>query len=181
MNDTVSTAAHYLEDSIKVFKMTKKLGDKSFEQISGEEVHWAPEPESNSIAVVVKHLHGNMLSRWTDFLTSDGEKEWRKRDNEFIDDPVTKDDVIARWEEGWGCVFGAMESLTPEDIGKTIYIRNEPHTVMQAINRQLTHYSYHVGQIVYLAKAIRSGEWKSLSIPKGKSQDFNSKKFGSPR
>ncbi|HET7153007.1 MAG TPA: DUF1572 family protein [Candidatus Kapabacteria bacterium] len=179
MSNTV--AAHYLEDAIKVFKATKKLGDGAFEQIADADIHWVPEPESNSIAVVVKHMHGNMLSRWTDFLTSDGEKEWRERDNEFIDDRVTKADLIARWEEGWKCVFDAMTSLKPEDVEKIVYIRKESHTVMQAINRQLTHYAYHVGQIVYIAKAIRSAEWRSLSIPKGKSDEFNREKSGASR
>ena len=181
MNDDNKTSAVYLEDAIKMFKAYKKLGDRSFEQIGEGDVHWAPEPESNSIAVIVKHLHGNMLSRWTDFLTSDGEKKWRKRDNEFIDDPVTKADVLARWEEGWKCVFDAVTPLQPDDFGKTVYIRTEPHTVLQAINRQITHYAYHVGQIVYIAKAIKSTEWKSLSVPKGKSEEFNREKFGTPR
>src|SRR5579872_6181435 len=171
----------YLLSAIKRFEYYKMLGEGAFDQLTDEQLFWSYNEDSNSIATIVKHLHGNMLSRWTDFLTSDGEKEWRKRDNEFIDDSVTKANMIARWEDGWKCVFDVMASLTPEDVGKTIYIRKEPHTVMQAINRQLTHYAYHVGQIVYLAKAIRSAGWKSLSVPKGKSEEFNKEKFGTPR
>lgn len=159
----------YLENSIKEFKKLKELGDKSFLQIKDEDFFWSPDEESNSIAIIVRHLSGNMISRWTDFLTTDGEKENRKRDEEFEKIFYTdKDDVISRWEKGWKRLFQTLESLTDEDMLKEIKIRKEPHTVIQAINRQLTHYAYHIGQIVYIAKHLEGSNWKSLSIPKRK-------------
>jgi len=172
MNE-ISLAETYLQSAIKQFRYYKSLGDGAFAQIEDDDIHWTPEPESNSITVVVKHMHGNMLSRWTDFLTSDGEKEWRHRDDEFIDYSTTKADVTAIWEEGWKCVFDALAPLTPSDLQRIVRIRNEPHTVIDAMNRQIAHYAYHVGQIVYIAKVIRSSSWRSLSVPKGKSQEFN--------
>lgn len=160
---------HYLENSIKEFRKLKDLGDKSFSQIKDEDFFWSPDEESNSIAIIVRHLSGNMISRWTDFLTTDGEKESRKRDEEFEKVFYTdKDDVMSRWEKGWKRLFKTMESLTEEDLLKEVKIRNEPHTVMQAINRQLTHYGYHIGQIVYIAKHLENSNWKSLSIPRRK-------------
>lgn len=167
MNENIGK--HYLENSIHEFKKTKDLGDKSFAQIKDEDFFWSPDEESNSIAIIVRHLSGNMISRWTDFLTTDGEKESRKRDEEFEKIFYTdKDDVISRWEKGWKNLFKTLESLTPGDLMKEITIRNETHTVIQAINRQLTHYAYHIGQIVYIAKHLESSNWKSLSIPRKK-------------
>lgn len=167
---------NFLKSSIKEFEDLKKLGDKSFAQIKDEDFFFQPDEETNSIAIIVRHMNGNMLSRWTDFLTSDGEKEWRKRDEEFEKLFYTdKDDIIDRWEKGWKIVFDTMKSLTPDDLMKTITIRMQPHTVIEAINRQLTHYGYHVGQIVYMAKHLARNNWGSLSIPRGKSDEFNSK------
>ncbi|HEX2787320.1 MAG TPA: DUF1572 family protein [Ignavibacteria bacterium] len=172
----MTSGENFLKSSIKEFEDLKKLGDKSFSQIKDEDFFFQPDEETNSIAIIIRHISGNMLSRWTDFLTSDGEKEWRKRDEEFEKLFYTdKDDIIERWEKGWKCVFDAVGSLTPDDLMKTIYIRSQPHTVIEAITRQLTHYGYHVGQIVYMAKHLARNSWGSLSIPRGKSAEFNSK------
>ena len=169
-----SLGRHYLEDAVLNLRGYKKLAEGAFAQTSDEEFFRALDEEGNSIAVIIKHLAGNMLSRWTDFLTTDGEKPDRQRDLEFVITPdATRDEVLARWEQGWSCVFGAIESLGPEDLMKTVLIRGEAHTVLKAINRQLTHYGYHVGQIVFLAKHFRSREWKSLSIPRNRSVEFN--------
>lgn len=158
---------HYLENAIKEFRKLKDLGEKSFAQIRDEDFFRAPDEESNSIAIIVRHLSGNMISRWTDFLTTDGEKVNRNRDDEFEGMFYTdKDDVMTRWEKGWKQLFKTLESLNEDDLMKEVKIRNEPHTVIQAINRQLTHYGYHIGQIVYLAKHLEGNKWKSLSIPK---------------
>lgn len=169
-----SLAKHYLDDAISSFRDYKALAEKAFDQISDEEFFFALDEESNSIAVIVKHMSGNMVSRWTDFLTSDGEKPDRNRDAEFIVGPeTTKDEILARWETGWSCVFRAVEPLRPEDLEKKVLIRGEEHSVIEAINRQLTHYAYHVGQIVFLAKHLKSSDWKSLSIPRNRSAEFN--------
>src|SRR6185503_19375853 len=165
---------NYFDDSLSALRAYKKLAEKAIAQMQDEEFFVTLDEESNSVAVVMKHMAGNMISRWTDFLTSDGEKPDRNRDMEFVIEPETiKDDVIAYWERGWKCVFDALEPLRPEDFEKTVMIRGEKHTVVQAINRQLMHYSYHIGQIVFLAKHFRSAEWKSLSIPRNKSLAFN--------
>jgi len=162
---------HYLENSIHEFRKLKDLGEKSFSQIKDEDFFWSPDEESNSIAIIVRHLSGNMISRWTDFLTTDGEKKNRKRDEEFERIFYTdKDDVVSRWEKGWRRLFKTLESLGEEDLLKEVKIRKEPHTVVQAINRQLTHYAYHIGQIVYICKHLESSNWKSLSIPRKKSR-----------
>lgn len=175
-----TSGSNYLHSCIKEFKGIKTLGDKSFSQIKDEDFFKSPDTESNSIAVIVRHLSGNMISRWTDFLTTDGEKPDRNRDEEFEKLFYTdKDDIIARWEKGWNCLFDALESLNESDLIKTVFIRNQKHTVTEAINRQLTHYAYHIGQIVYLAKHFMSANWKSLSIPIGKSDEFNKKLMGS--
>ncbi|MCB0729108.1 MAG: DUF1572 family protein [Ignavibacteriae bacterium] len=169
---------HYIENSISEFKKIKKLGDKTFSQIKDEDFFWSPDEDSNSIAIIVRHFSGNMLSRWTDFLTTDGEKPNRNRDEEFERIFYTdKDDIISRWESGWKCLFDALNSLKEEDLMKEITIRSEPHTVLEAINRQLTHYSYHTGQIVFIAKHLVNADWKSLSIPKGGSEEYNKKKI----
>jgi len=168
---------NYLESIHQLFRYYKSLGEKAMDQLSEAELSYQPEPESNSMDIIVKHLHGNMLSRWTDFLTSDGEKPWRNRDSEFEGNLNTKAQVMNAWEEGWACLFNAIGALQPEDLHRIVYIRNEGHTVLEAINRQLAHYSYHAGQMVFLAKQVRGRGWQSLSIPKGQSQDFNREKF----
>lgn len=171
----------YLESVKKQFQYYKMLGDKTFAQLTEEAFFWQYNDDSNSIATIVNHLYGNMLSRWTDFLTTDGEKEWRNRDTEFEQHTTTKAEVIIKWEAGWACLFNAINPLTDADLAKIIYIRNQGHTVIEAINRQLAHYPYHIGQIVMLGKMLASNGWQSLSIPKGKSQVYNSEKFTQPQ
>jgi hypothetical protein len=173
MNATTS----YLESVKKQFLYYKMLGEKAMEQLEPEQLFVAINEDSNSIAVIVKHLSGNMLSRWTDFLTTDGEKETRNRDAEFENDLHTKEEVLTSWNTGWDCFFAALESLQPEQLSEIIYIRNEGHTVIEAINRQLAHYPYHIGQIVFYAKQLKKSEWESLSIPKNKSNSYNADKF----
>ena len=168
----------YLESIIKQFEYYKSLGDKTFEQIVTKDIQWQYNSESNSISIIVKHIVGNMLSRWTNFLTEDGEKEWRHRDTEFEFSYFSKEDMITAWEKGWDCLFNAIKPLQDDDLERIIYIRNQGHTVTEAINRQLAHYSYHIGQIVYLGKMIKGNEWKSLSIPKSESSTYNKDKFG---
>ncbi len=146
-------------------------------QLKDEDLFWVYNAESNSIAIIVQHLWGNMLSRWTDFLTSDGEKEWRNRDLEFESVINTKEELMEKWNAGWQCLFDALDAIKPGDWDKTIYIRNEPHSVVDAINRQLAHYPYHIGQIVFIGK-MAAGDWKALTIPKGNSQAFNDEMFG---
>lgn len=164
---------HYLEEVRRQLAGYKRLGEGALSQLSEEEFFVTLDPESNSIAVIVKHIAGNMRSRFTDFLTTDGEKPDRNRDQEFeLTAATTRAEVIRWWENGWSIVFSAIDSLKPEDLMRTITIRNEPHTVLQAINRQIAHYAQHIGQIVFLAKHLRSSEWKTLSIARGKSQDF---------
>jgi len=163
----------FLDSAIKRFKEYKVLGEKTFDQLTGEEMQFQPNEASNSIAVIIQHLHGNMLSRWTNFLTEDGEKESRNRDDEFEAHSFSKEELIEKWNQGWKVLLDSLHSLSPDDLSKTITIRSQPLNVVDAINRQLAHYSYHVGQIVYLGRWIRQGEWKSLSIPKHKSNDFN--------
>ena len=169
-----SLARHYLEDSIKSFRAYKKLAQKALDQVSDDELFITLDAEANSIAVIMKHMAGNMLSRWTDFLTTDGEKPDRHRDLEFVIEPNTgRDDVVAYWEKGWQAVFAALEPLGADDLDRKVMIRNEEHTVIQAINRQLMHYAYHIGQIAFLAKHFRTTGWKSLSIPRNRSAEFN--------
>lgn len=168
---------NYLEGTLKLFAYYKSLGDKTLEQLSENDINWQYNEDSNSIAVLVKHLWGNMLSRWTDFLTTDGEKEWRQRDAEFENDIKNKEDLLNKWNEGWDCLFKALNALTEKDLETIIYIRNEGHTVMEAINRQFAHYPYHIGQMVYIAKLLKGKHFKSLSIPKNKSATFNADKF----
>jgi Protein of unknown function (DUF1572) len=169
-----SLAKHYLDDALTTFRDYKTLAEKAFEQIKDEEFFIALDEEANSIGVIIKHMSGNMLSRWTDFLTSDGEKPTRNRDMEFVLTPeTTRGDLLEQWERGWSCLFGAIEPLQPEDFDRKVLIRGEEHTIIEAINRQLTHYAYHTGQIVFLAKHFRSAAWKSLSIPRNRSAEFN--------
>lgn len=162
----------YVKDSIDLFRYYKKQGDKAIAQCPDNGLFAALDPESNSIAILVKHLAGNMRSRWTDFLTSDGEKPDRHRDTEFETPPQTRADLVTMWGRGWKILFDALEPLTDADLGRTVTIRTEPHSVMQAINRQVAHYSHHVGQIVFLAKHFAGPDWKTLSVPRGKSQQF---------
>src|SRR6059058_4666579 len=165
----------YIKDSIGVFQYYKKLAERAIAQCPDAGLFTTPDAESNSIAVIVKHLAGNMRSRWTDFLTSDGEKPDRNRDSEFEAPPTTRAELMEMWERGWKLLFGALEPLGDADLTRTITIRTEPHSVMQAINRQVAHYSYHVGQIVFLAKhltAKTTGKWESLSVPRGQSKQF---------
>jgi hypothetical protein len=159
---------------IKRFEYYKMLGNQSFEQLSEEQIFWQFNEESNSIAVIVKHIAGNMLSRWTNFLTEDGEKSWRNRDEEFINTFRTKAEVLEYWEKGWTCLFDALNQINEKNLYSTIYIRNEAHSVIDAVFRQLAHYPYHIGQIVYIAKMMKNDDWKTLSIARNKSQEFNS-------
>lgn len=169
-----SLVKHYLADSIKSFRAYKKLAEKALAQVREDEFFITLDEEANSVAIIMKHMAGNMLSRWTDFLTTDGEKPDRNRDMEFVIEPTTgKDEVVAYWEKGWQAVFDALDPLRAEDLESKITIRGKEHTVVQAINRQLMHYAYHIGQIAFLAKHFRSTEWKSLSVPRNKSNQFN--------
>jgi len=167
----------YLESIKKQFLYYKTLGEKAMDQLNPEQLFVSVGEDTNSIATIVKHLSGNMLSRWTDFLTSDGEKEWRNRDTEFEETIRNKDELLATWNQGWDCFLNALNELKSEQLSTIIYIRNEGHTVIEAINRQLAHYPYHIGQIVFYAKMLKKSEWTSLSIPKNKSNSYNSEKF----
>lgn len=167
----------YLKSAKRQFLMYRQLGEKAMLQISDEAMVWQAGEDSNSIAMIVKHLRGNMLSRWTDFLTTDGEKPWRQRDAEFEPVLAGRGEIMAMWNEGWECLMDALESITDNDLDKIIYIRNEGHTVLEAINRQIAHYSYHVGQIVCLSKMLNGGQWQSLSIPRNQSGSYNAAKF----
>ncbi|MEP7111058.1 MAG: DUF1572 domain-containing protein [Ferruginibacter sp.] len=171
----------YLGSVKKQFDYYKMLGEKAMAQVPEEKLFWQYNPESNSIATIVKHLWGNMLSRWTDLLTSDGEKDWRNRDAEFDNDILNKEELMAKWYEGWKCLFHAIDRLTAPDLEKEIFIRNMGHSVMEAVNRQLAHYPYHIGQIVFIAKMVCDNNWNSLSIPKGNSKEFNEIKFAKPK
>ena len=169
--------AKYLESIKKQFLYYKSLGEKTFDQLEPEQLFIAANENTNSIAVIVKHLAGNMISRWTDFLTTDGEKEWRNRDEEFNEFVATKEELLLLWQKGWNVFFNTIDSLKPEQLLEIIYIRNEGHTVLEAINRQLAHYPYHVGQIVFYGKLLKQGEWTSLSIPKNNFNMYNAEKF----
>ncbi len=171
----------YLDSVKKQFEYYKMLGEKTFTQLTDEQLFWQFNPESNSIATIVKHLWGNMLSRWTDFLISDGEKEWRNRDAEFENDIYTRQELLDKWNSGWTCLFETLNSLTQDDLQREIYIRNMGHSVAEAINRQLAHYPYHVGQIVCIGKMACDDSWTSLSIPKGNSSAYNADKFSKPK
>lgn len=164
--------AKYLEVIVKEFEKTKKLADRTIEQLNETEFFWMPDKESNSIAIIVKHISGNSFSRWTDFLTSDGEKENRSRDDEFIQDGDTMESVLTKWDLAWHLVFQTLSELKNEDLLKTVYIRGEAYSVMEAIERQVSHYAYHVGQIVYIGKMLKQENWNTLSIPRGQSEQF---------
>ncbi len=171
----------FLESAIKQLEYYKMLGDNTFIQLTDDELMYQYNHESNSIATIVKHLWGNMLSRWTDFLTSDGEKEWRNRDAEFENSIHNRIELLEKWNAGWNCLLSTLKSLTEDDLNKIVYIRNQGHTVTEAINRQLAHYPYHVGQIVFIGKMLLNKKWASLSIPRGASNSYNADKFSKPK
>jgi hypothetical protein len=171
----------YLSSVQKQFEYYKFLGDKTIDQVPEEKLFWKYNEESNSIATIVKHLSGNMKSRWTDFFTTDGEKESRNREAEFDNDIYTKEEVLKAWNDGWKCLLDTIYSLKNQDLEKEVFIRNMGHTVMEAINRQLAHYPYHVGQMVFIGKMIRGKDWVSLSIPRGQSDVYNAEKFAKPK
>lgn len=174
-------SADYLESVKKQFEYYKMLGDKTIAQLPEPTLFWQYNEESNSIAIIVNHLSGNMLSRWTDFMTSDGEKVWRDRDTEFENDIKSKEELLTKWTEGWECLFKALNDIKEDDLSKIIYIRNMGHTVTEAINRQLAHYSYHIGQLVFIGKMVCNENWRSLSIPRGNSTTYNEDKFSKPK
>lgn len=171
----------YLDSIKKQFAYYRMLGEKTFSQLSDEQLFWQYNQESNSIAMIVKHLWGNMLSRWTDFLETDGEKEWRNRDAEFENDIKSRTELVEKWNEGWSCLFNALEQLSANDLDKIVYIRNQGHSVTEAINRQLAHYPYHIGQLVFVGKMVLDQNWVSLSVPKGNSKKYNVEKFSKPK
>ncbi|MBD1365644.1 DUF1572 family protein [Mucilaginibacter sp. ZT4R22] len=168
---------NYLQSARKQFEYYRSVGERAMAQVADEGLFWQYNAESNSIATIVKHLWGNMLSRWTDFLTTDGEKPWREREAEFENDITTRDELLAKWNEGWACLFSALELVNESTIHNHVFIRGEKHTITDAINRQLAHYPYHIGQIVFIAKMIADNNWSSPTIPKGKTGEFNAKKF----
>ncbi len=167
----------YLKSAKQQFEYYKQLGEKTMDQLSDEELFWSYNQASNSIAIMVKHLWGNMMSRWTNFLTSDGEKEWRKRDEEFEMDNCTRADLMKLWDEGWACLFKALNTINEDNFNSLVYIRNQGHSIPEAINRQMMHYAYHIGQLVYVGRMIKGDDWQSLSIPKGQSKTYNADKF----
>ena len=168
------TNNNFLQSSIEIFKQYKSLADKAMQQINEEDFYWQANEQSNNVYLIIKHMQGNMKSRWTDFLTTDGEKEWRKRDAEFEqNENPNKTEMLKMWDDGWNCLFNTLELLTENDLSKIITIRSEPHSVMQAINRQIAHYASHVGQIVFICKLLAGNNWQTLSIARGKSQEFN--------
>ena len=169
----MSIATTFLSSYIKRISYYKELADKTFEQLNEADFHFQPNEVSNSIAIIIQHMAGNMLSRFTNFLTEDGEKEWRNRDTEFEEQQLSREELLQKWEDGWACVLNAINQLTEDDLLQTICIRSEELTVMDALNRQLAHYPYHVGQIVFIGRMIKNKEWLSLSIPKGASDAFN--------
>lgn len=169
--------SNYLESSLKQLQYYKTLAEKAVHQLEEQQLFTTTNDDSNSIAVIMQHMTGNMLSRWTDIFTTDGEKEWRNRDSEFVENFTTKEAVFTYWEKGWDCFLTTLQSLQPEDLSRIIYIRNEGHTVLDATNRQLMHYAYHIGQIVFYAKQLKQTTWESLSIPKNKSAEYNTEKF----
>jgi hypothetical protein len=163
----------YLDDSLSVFRYYKRLAEAAMAQVTDEQLYAVLDPEMNSIALIVKHMAGNMRSRWTDFLTTDGEKPDRNRDSEFMEPPSNREELMKWWESGWMCVFSALEPLSSEDMTRTVFIRGEAHSVMQAISRKIAHYAYHCGQIVFLAKHFQHSQWKSPTVPRGQSSKFN--------
>lgn len=171
----------YLSTTRAQFEYYKSLGDKTFAQLDEAQLFWQSDSEANSIAIIVNHLHGNMLSRWTDFLHSDGEKNWRRRDAEFENSISSKESLLEKWEDGWTCLFEALNGINEANFNTVIYIRNQGHSIVAAVNRQLAHYAYHVGQIVFIGRQLKGTAWQSLSIAKGKSAVYNTKKFAEPK
>jgi len=169
---------NYLDSVNQSFQYYKMLGDNTMNQLSEEELFYTPSEFDNSIAIIVKHLWGNMISRWTNFLTEDGEKDWRKREGEFEADIRDRTELLTKWNEGWNCLFDALSEINEENFSELVFIRNQGHTIVEACNRQLAHYAYHVGQIVFLGKMIKKKDWECLSIPKGGSEKYNEQKFG---
>lgn len=167
----------YLTSIKKLFEYYKTLGERTMEQLEEKDLFWQYNAESNSIAIIANHLSGNMKSRWTDFLTSDGEKEWRNRDEEFEAVIKTREQLMTAWNEGWACLFQGLDSINESNFNTQVYVRNQAHSIPDALNRQLAHYSSHIGQMVYLGKMIKSSDWQTLSIAKGKSKEFNEAKF----
>lgn len=167
----------FLDSSLKLAQYYQSLGTRTFQQLEDSDLHWTPGNDFNSVAIIVRHVTGNIFSRFTNFLSEDGEKSWRNRDSEFEDDLLNKKEIMARWDEGWQHLIDTLNELTIDDLQKTVYIRNEGHSVIEAVQRQLTHYAYHVGQIVLLGKLIKGDDWRSLSIPKNQSDSFNKEKF----
>ncbi len=171
----------YLNSARRQFQQYKGLAEKAIAQIEDKDLSWQANEDSNSIIMIMKHMWGNMLSRWTDFLTTDGEKPWRQRDGEFEQEVIDRAALMAKWDEGWQCLFHALDSITDDDLERIIYIRNEGHTVLEAINRQIAHYAYHVGQIVYVSKLKITKDWESLSIPRNRSEEYNAGKFANEK
>ena len=171
----------YLESVFKQFEYYKMLGEKTFGQVADTDLFYQYNEDSNSIATIAKHIAGNMLSRWTDFLTTDGEKEWRDREAEFDNNLNSRAELLSIWNEGWACLFSALNSINEDNFEQIIYIRNQGHSIVEAINRQLAHYPYHIGQIVFIGKMLAGKDWNSLSIPRGDSQKFNEEKFSQPK
>lgn len=168
------TSTNHLESALRLFRQYKTLAESAISQLSTDQLFYQPDAESNSVYLIIKHLSGNMRSRWTDFLTTDGEKTWRNRDDEFEQHTkLTREEVMQEWEAGWHCLFDALTPLQENQLGNIVTIRGEAHSVLEAVNRQIAHYSYHVGQIVFLAKMLKQQEWKTLSIAKGKSDEYN--------
>lgn len=179
--EPMPNSQHFLDVTLADFRATKRLGQRAMEQLRDDEVNWSPDGESNSIAIIVKHLSGNMISRWTDIFTTDGEKPDRNRDTEFEGSVGDTTALMEIWERGWSRLLETLESLTPDDLERTILIRGEPHTVVQAIIRQTSHYAYHVGQIVFIAKHLRSEGWQTLSVARGKSEEYNQQMLAEKR
>ena len=172
-----SFESDYLSSAIKQFQYYKRLGESTFDQLDDGDLHWQMNEEVNSVAMIVQHLWGNMRSRWTNFLETDGEKDWRNRDQEFELVIQDRGEMLSKWEEGWNCLFQALRSVNEENFNTVIYIRNQAHSITEAVNRQMMHYAYHIGQIVYIGKLRKGADWKSLSIPRGKSVTYNQEKF----
>ena len=173
----MSDIRNRLDGTSQLFKYYKSVTEKSIKQLNDKQIHKPPQPEQNSIAILMKHLAGNMISRWTNFRTEDGEKPWRDRETEFVDDFESRQELIDYWEKGWGVLFDALESIEDDELESIIYIRNDGHKLMEAIERHLAYVAYHTGQIVYLAKMYAGENWQSLTIPKGKTEEYNRKKF----
>ena len=173
MTNPSNTGTEVITSAIKSFRANKGWADKAIAQLPDDQLHVTLDDNTNSVAIIMKHVAGNLKSRWTDFLTTDGEKPWRNRDDEFVDTFTSRQDVLKHWEEGWACLFDTLESLQPDDLSKTVTIRGEPHTVPLAIHRSLAHCAYHVGQIMMLARILAGDHWETITIPRGSSKEFN--------